>query len=160
MCETCRPTLDEHQPIVVGADGSPGSRAALRWALAEATARDCGVSVWSICRPERDESTEHTQARAWRLVHETMDDEVVGRPDLPMCLPHAVVGDLVTTLAEVSKDFDLLVLGSHGVTGLIHSAMGSVAEGCIEAADCPVVVVPTTRDVESSLQSALVRTPV
>jgi nucleotide-binding universal stress UspA family protein len=35
---------------------------------------------------------------------------------------------------------DLLVMGTHGRTGLMHFVMGSVAEEVVRHADCPVLV--------------------
>lgn len=37
--------------------------------------------------------------------------------------------------------FDLIVLGTHGRTGVAHAVLGSVAEAVIRAARCPVLVV-------------------
>lgn len=37
---------------------------------------------------------------------------------------------------------DLLVLGTHGRTGVAHALVGSVAEVVIRSAPCPVLVVP------------------
>jgi nucleotide-binding universal stress UspA family protein len=45
-------------------------------------------------------------------------------------------------LTRAARDADLLVLGSHGHGRLHHAVVGSVAEECIRAAACPVVVVP------------------
>jgi nucleotide-binding universal stress UspA family protein len=41
--------------------------------------------------------------------------------------------------------FDLVVMGTHGHRGLMHLLMGSVAEGVVRAAPCPVM---TIRDPE------------
>ena len=38
-------------------------------------------------------------------------------------------------------DIDLIVLGSHGRTGLMHALLGSVAERVIRKAPCPVLTV-------------------
>jgi nucleotide-binding universal stress UspA family protein len=38
-------------------------------------------------------------------------------------------------------DFDLIVMGTHGRTGLKHFLMGSVAERVVRAAPCPVLTV-------------------
>jgi nucleotide-binding universal stress UspA family protein len=38
---------------------------------------------------------------------------------------------------------DLIVLGTHGRTGLVHALMGSVAERVVQRATCPVLVIPT-----------------
>lgn len=40
-------------------------------------------------------------------------------------------------------EIDLIVLGSHGRSGLSHVLMGSVAERVVRKADCPVLVVRT-----------------
>jgi nucleotide-binding universal stress UspA family protein len=38
------------------------------------------------------------------------------------------------------KRVDLIVMGTHGRTGLIHALMGSVAEKVVRLAPCPVLV--------------------
>ena len=40
---------------------------------------------------------------------------------------------------------NLIVLGTHGRSGLSHLLMGSVSERVVRHAQCPVVVVPTRR---------------
>jgi nucleotide-binding universal stress UspA family protein len=47
--------------------------------------------------------------------------------------------DAVVRLAE-DDDVDLIVLGSHGRTGLTRLLMGSVAEAIVRKAHCPVLV--------------------
>jgi len=46
-------------------------------------------------------------------------------------------------ILEVARDggFDLLVLGTHGRTGLKHILLGSVAERVVQLAGCPVLTV-------------------
>ena len=39
------------------------------------------------------------------------------------------------------KDMDLIVMGSHGRTGISHMLMGSVAEKVVRKANCPVLIV-------------------
>jgi nucleotide-binding universal stress UspA family protein len=41
----------------------------------------------------------------------------------------------------VSDDADMLVVGSHGRSGLSRLMLGSVAMACVNHASCPVVVV-------------------
>ncbi len=49
-------------------------------------------------------------------------------------------------LSEASRwGADLIVLGSHGHGGLHHLLMGSVAEGVVRKASCPVLLVPSPR---------------
>ena len=39
------------------------------------------------------------------------------------------------------KDIDLIVMGTHGHTGLAHVLLGSVAEKVVRKAPCPVLTV-------------------
>jgi universal stress protein A len=43
-------------------------------------------------------------------------------------------------------DIDLIVLGSHGRTGIAHVLLGSVAERVVRKAPCPVLTVRPTND--------------
>jgi nucleotide-binding universal stress UspA family protein len=54
-------------------------------------------------------------------------------------------GDPATTILEraASGKYDLLVMGTHGRTGLSHMLMGSVAEKVVRRAPCPVLTVRT-----------------
>ena len=49
----------------------------------------------------------------------------------------------ICKIAEQSKS-DLIVVGSHGRTGLSHVLLGSVAERVVRHAPCPVLVVGKT----------------
>jgi universal stress protein A len=47
--------------------------------------------------------------------------------------------EIIKTAKE--KDMDLIVMGSHGRTGISHMLMGSVAEKVVRKANCPVLIV-------------------
>lgn len=56
----------------------------------------------------------------------------------------AIVGGMVApSITQFAKDAaaDLLVLGSHGRTGMARRALGSVAEAVLRTAPCPVLVI-------------------
>jgi len=55
------------------------------------------------------------------------------------------LGDPATTIVDhaASGGYDLLVLGTHGRTGLSHALMGSVAEKVVRRAPCAVLTVRT-----------------
>lgn len=47
-------------------------------------------------------------------------------------------------LKEASKlGADIIVLGSHGRGAMYHLLVGSVSEGVLQKAECPVLIVPT-----------------
>lgn len=52
-------------------------------------------------------------------------------------------GDIVGSILREAKDVgaDLIVVGSHGRTGLSRALLGSVSEGIMRGADMPVLVV-------------------
>jgi universal stress protein A len=76
-----------------------------------------------------------------------------GRVALQEFLPSALRGHELALRVEVDHPFqeildtarrehvDLIVMGTHGRTGLTHVVMGSVAERVIRLAPCPVMVV-------------------
>jgi nucleotide-binding universal stress UspA family protein len=51
--------------------------------------------------------------------------------------------DLILSQADNSR-VDLIVLGSHGRGPLSHLFLGSVADGVLKRARCPVLIVPLT----------------
>jgi nucleotide-binding universal stress UspA family protein len=61
---------------------------------------------------------------------------------LPFCREF-VVGTPIDSLVNYAKehDIDLIVMGTHGRTGLMRLLMGSVAEAVVRRAPCPVVTI-------------------
>ncbi|EGJ34953.1 MULTISPECIES: universal stress protein [Moorena] len=55
-----------------------------------------------------------------------------------------IQGPIVETiLAQAQKlAVDLIVVGSHGHSGLYKALVGSISEGILQKADCPVMVIP------------------
>lgn len=58
--------------------------------------------------------------------------------------PLLIQGATVATIIEESSrlDADLIVIGSHGHGSVYKTLVGSVSEGVIRKADCPVLIVP------------------
>jgi nucleotide-binding universal stress UspA family protein len=50
-------------------------------------------------------------------------------------------GTPVKVILEESSNYDIIVMGTLGRTGMSKLLMGSVAERVVRAADCPVLVV-------------------
>jgi nucleotide-binding universal stress UspA family protein len=82
-------------------------------------------------------------ARRARQNQEALVRAVVARfpGALPELSAELVQGDAASALIERSRDGDLLVLGSQGVSAAPH-LVGSVADTCLRHGTCPVVVVP------------------
>ncbi|HEY4348197.1 MAG TPA: universal stress protein [Gaiellaceae bacterium] len=151
-------TRQDPQPIVVGIDGSDASRAALRWAAAEARLRGVPVRAvhawWAIpwlsddaAPPSRGsaagdwEATHDAEART--LIEAFIDatlGEATGR-DVEVAAVSMQGVAAAAALLDASKDADLLVLGSRGRGGFAGLLLGSVSQQCVHHAHCPVVIV-------------------
>jgi nucleotide-binding universal stress UspA family protein len=141
--------------IVVGVDDSERAAAALRWALEEAVLRGSTVEVVHAWAPPLsalpfgatlvvpvDEAAVDAAARTEldQMVAAALAQLDGPGPDVQITV---LPGAPAVTLVEVSEDAELLVVGSHGRTGLGRLVLGSVAMACVQHAHCPVVVVRT-----------------
>lgn len=67
------------------------------------------------------------------------------KPTVPgvVCRREFLVGPPVGTLLDYARahNVDLIVMGTHGRTGVTRLLMGSVAEAVLRRADCPVMTV-------------------
>ena len=63
---------------------------------------------------------------------------------VPLVYAYLGHGPPATRIAQAARyrRIDLIVMGTHGRTGLPHLLIGSVAERVIRLAPCPVMVVP------------------
>ena len=61
----------------------------------------------------------------------------------PQVETHVRQGACATDICDFAKDsaFDLIVMGTHGRSGLSHLLLGSVAERVLRMAPCPVLTV-------------------
>jgi nucleotide-binding universal stress UspA family protein len=61
-------------------------------------------------------------------------------PHVP-CERHLVTGDPATTIVKFAEEqgVDMIVMGTHGRTGLSRLLMGSVAESVVGRSKCPVL---------------------
>ncbi len=136
--------------IVVGIDGSDGSRAALHWALDETRRRGSRLDVvlaWQT--PYLGEvsglvlvsMTEEAEQRARNLLADVADGIVAAHPDLHI-VPLLAEGRAAPALLDAAAGADLLVVGSRGRGGFKSLLLGSVSSACVHHAPCPVAVVP------------------
>jgi nucleotide-binding universal stress UspA family protein len=59
------------------------------------------------------------------------------------CQIHALVGDTAKTIVHAAHDLnaDLIVIATHGRTGLQHLFLGSVADRVVRESPCPVLTI-------------------
>jgi nucleotide-binding universal stress UspA family protein len=140
------------RPLVVGYDGSPPSRRALAWALAEARSRSLPVRLvhcytplspslalgYGAVVPSELLDDVHDLAKA--VVADGLAEAAVLAPEIAV-EGHLVVGDAPATLLGLADDADLLVLGSRGLGGFRGLLLGSVSHQVGVHAKVPVVVV-------------------
>jgi len=131
--------------IVVGVDGSPGSRTALRWALGEAARTGALVEATTAWEREPPPAPRKYPASDLHRVVEEVRADVPGAPDVAEV---TVVGNASSVLVGASRQADLLVVGTRGGGPLVDLLMGSVASDCVRHSACPVVVIPPGVDLQ------------
>jgi nucleotide-binding universal stress UspA family protein len=136
--------------VVVGVDGSPGARAALVWAMADAARRGARLEVVSAFPVEvywsdpiliderhieavRTDTEGHARAFVDDVRSQTGGDVVVDVVAEP--------GPVIHGLLAAAEGADLLVVGSRGRGSVRSTVLGSVALHAVTHARCPVVVV-------------------
>lgn len=132
----------QSQLIVVGLDGSERSHDALRFAIAEARLRGCGVRVITSFHDDGSDSRasgEAVQAAARALVDAEIDDP-------PPVIFELLEGRPEIVLVNASVGATMLVIGAHGVQSIRRAALGSISEYTARMALCPVVVIPAPAD--------------
>jgi len=136
--------------IVVGVDGSAGSRKALRWAAAEAADHGADlvvVNVWehTLLPPAGSVSvSEHyvpdpSQRTADDLL-QVIKDELGDQPPI-LVQPHVKQGRPAKVLIDESASAELLVVGERGHGWFAGLVLGSVSQHVAAYAKCPVTVV-------------------
>jgi nucleotide-binding universal stress UspA family protein len=139
--------------ITVGIDGSHNSHRALDWAVQEAAARHCGLTVltvhpviasWGTGNPVPYPGDKELQEKERLAVEDAtqkaLKDTGPGRPASVQV--RSIAGFPAEALIEASKDSDLLVIGARGGGGFHRLTLGSISSQVAHHAACPVVIVP------------------
>jgi nucleotide-binding universal stress UspA family protein len=136
--------------IVVGIDGSEGSRHALEWAIAEARLRHAKVEVihawmfpYSSATPFGPVMVESQTLE--EVAQQELDGTVAAVDASGLDAPieaHIECGSAGGVLLEHAKGADLLVVGTRGRGGFAGLLLGSVSQQVAHHAPCPVVIVP------------------
>ena len=139
-----------HSPrIVAGVDGSPSSRAALKWAVQQA--RRSGGTVdaviawqfpatgnfgWAPVSAIDDLDFESIAKHTLDEAIGSLGDQAAGVTIRPL----VIQGLPAQVLLDTAEGADLLVVGSRGHGGFADALLGSVSQHCVHHAPCPVVV--------------------
>jgi nucleotide-binding universal stress UspA family protein len=148
---------DGRHRIVVGVEGSEGSRAALRWAIEEARVRGGVVEVVTAYLPtyvpaapdfgyvpldpiDLDDEVNKMQ--------QEVVDSVTGQIDAGgvEIRRQVIKGRGADTLIVASAGADMLVVGNRGRGGFRGLLLGSVSQQIAHHATCPVVIIRADMD--------------
>lgn len=132
--------------ILVGIDGSEGSKAALRWAVEEAKAHNAIIEAlfaWSYLDQtafgaEFQPGYSQDDARA---VLDRIVTEVVGDQTSVTIEKTAVCELPARALIEASSRADHVVVGARGLGGFRELLLGSVSHQVVNHTRCPVTVI-------------------
>jgi len=134
--------------IVVGVDGSPCSRAALRWAVQQARLDGASVDAvmaWeypAMFSPVAGPAAGYEAdigAEAGKAIAGIVTQEGGAGAGVPV-RPVAAEGQPAQVLLDAASGADLLVVGSRGHGGFASMVIGSVSLQCVLHARCPVLV--------------------
>lgn len=146
-------TAEAKGVIVVGVDNSAGAKAALRFAVGEASLRQAtlravhswqygyiGVSGLEGFSPAVGADLGDLRRTAEVELDATLHDALGDVDGVPI-ERRVVEGAPATVLLDESRHADLLVVGSRGHGGFAGLLLGSVSQQCAQHAACPVVIV-------------------
>ncbi len=140
--------------IIVGVDGSEGSKTALRWAMTQARLTGAtveAVTTWQdplVFGYSYGWNTAPFDGERFAVVMaKVLDDTIAdmsGELGAPVTvLARVVQGHPAQALLDAANGAKMLVVGSRGHGTFAGTVLGSVSQHCVQHASCPVVVVPT-----------------
>jgi len=134
--------------VLIPTDFSEPSLKALDYAIDFTEARNAELLLLHVVEPIRNtrlmpdvsEILEHHRVEAAEKLAE-LEQRTRGRHR--KCRSEVHFGVPYDVIAEVAKQFeaDLIIMATHGYTGLYHLFLGSVAERVVRIASCPVLTV-------------------
>ncbi|MGO4343078.1 universal stress protein [Pedococcus sp. 2YAF34] len=136
--------------VVVGSDGSPLSTTAIGEAFDEAHARQAPLTVvhtWLLDYDDSNFPLVDAEALQDKMVRQASDLTAQAVADWSQKFPDVDVrvrvlnAHPVEALAELSREAELVVVGSRGRGGFRGLLLGSVSQGVLHHAHCPVMVV-------------------
>ena len=143
--------LSKHSGIVVGVDGSSGSKDAVQWAARAAELRNVPLTLVHVVPPTAATWLESSKLPAWmraqrergrkvldealEIVHESCQ---YGPAQIYCEMPSA---SAVSALDNLAREADLVVAGCLGTGTLRGRHLGSVSWGLAHHAHCPVAII-------------------
>ena len=121
--------------VLIASDGSPYSQAAFTAALAIARRWESKLFAVSVATEEGE------IPQAQEVVSQLLAAANQAGVPLQGLVPQGQPADDGIVQAAIRNEVDLIVMGSHGRTGLKRLLMGSVTDRVIGQAPCPVLVV-------------------
>jgi nucleotide-binding universal stress UspA family protein len=141
--------------IIVGVDGSEGSKHALEWAAAEAKLRHARLTLVYAWYPPAalyggmgmgwtgidSELIPELRTLAQQRLDQTCAELSASLEGLEV-ERRVVEGTAALELIDAADGADLLVVGTRGHGGFTGLLLGSVSQQCAHHSPCPVVIVP------------------
>jgi len=151
---TTEPAAETPSRIVVGVDGSAGSKHALAWAMTQAHRTGATVEAvaswqdpvaygYSYGFPQGAYAGESFSSIMTKVLHETISEVTAGVTAAVTVTPRTLQGHPAEVLLRAAEGAQLLVVGSRGHGTFAGMILGSVSQHCVQHAPCPVVVVPS-----------------
>lgn len=144
------PVPEDAREVVVGVDGSSGSRSALSAALESASADGGPVrAVWAWSAPAdtvpyRSDSEEELRRRHRQELERALEPVLARRPGAEVVREVPREHPVGALLAR-TRNARLFVVGARGERGFARLALGGVARGVLHRSDRPVMVVHRSR---------------
>jgi nucleotide-binding universal stress UspA family protein len=135
ICGPWRPVGQSSGPVVVGADGSPASQAAVVFAFEEAALRD--VPLVAVCALTGAPGRLGESRQVEEDFEDLMGREAKEHPEVSVT-QRVLAGTPRSALLAAAAEAQLLVLGSRGPGGM---RLGSVVRAALRHSPCPVAVV-------------------
>jgi len=144
--------------ILFPTDFSGRSEYALRLATAVARDYDAGMVIMHVAPPPLVVYGEGMIAEQPELYQKELKEKLdrVVPEDTGIRVEHVLAeGDPATEVIRVARETgaDLIIMATHGWTGLTRFLMGSVAEAVVRKAPCPVLTVKAPVPVKESAKA-------
>jgi nucleotide-binding universal stress UspA family protein len=156
----CRGPARPIRSITLALDGSPDGRAALEYLAALPLAPDVAVQIVGVVEPMPypGSAPEVIAPQLWGLIEEVENERrntlvpvlteaaAMLRPRVGKVTTVTPRGPVAATIVKEAESHgsDLVVVGARGLGALKRLALGSVSEGVLRHAPCPVLVVRPT----------------